>query len=282
MGACWCVAEDQRAVMTSCGKYSYTQEPGFVCIIPWVNAMAGSVNMRLWEIDANVVTKTKDDVFVVLNAVVMYQVMPTDVYHAFYALSSPQKQIRANISDVLRANVPQLTLDELFESKETLAAKVQQHLTEFLKDYGYSVVDSLITDIDPDGKVKSAMNMINESRRKREAAKEKAEAQKIETVVKAEADADAQYLRGKGVADQRRAIIAGMQSSVSEFKDVGGMNEKDVMEIILMTQYFDTLKELAANSARSTLFIPHNVGSVTELCDELHRGVTTSKKAIAF
>jgi len=148
-----------------------------------------------------------------------------------------------------------------------LAGKVQAHLTEFLKDYGYSVVDSLITDIDPDGKVKSAMNMINESRRKREAAKEKAEAQKIETVVKAEADADAQYLRGKGVADQRRAIIAGMQSSVNDFKkDVEGMNEK----------------ELAANSARSTLFIPHNVGSVTELCDELHQGVTSSKKAIAF
>jgi len=212
-----------------------------------------------------------------------YQVMPGDVYHAFYALSSPQKQIKANISDVLRANVPQLTLDELFESKETLAAKVQAHLTEFLREYGYSVVDSLITDIDPDGKVKAAMNMINESRRKREAAKEKAEAQKIETVVKAEADADAQYLRGKGVADQRRAIIAGMQSSVSEFrKDVEGMSEKDVMEIILMTQYFDTLKELAHNSARSTLFIPHNVGSVTELCDELHQGVTSSKKAIAF
>jgi len=278
------VPEDSRAIITSCGTYKETAPPGFICIIPVIRQYSGSVNMRIWEIDAAVTTKTKDNVFVRLTAVVMYKVQEDDVYHAFYSLMAPKMQIRANISDVLRANVPMLSLDELFEAKEKLADEVQDHLTAFLRDYGYTVVDSLITDIEPDVKVKAAMNMINESRRKREAAKEKAEAQKIETVVKAEAEAEAQYLRGKGIADQRRAIIAGMQSSVSEFQGtVKGVSPKDVMEIILMSQYFDTLKELSQNSTASTIFIPHNVGSVTELCDDLQAGILSGgKKAIAM
>lgn len=267
--------------------------PGLFCWVPYLNGYGGSVSLRNCKLDCEVETKTKDDVFVSVSVCVIYKVNQSDrdeLYKAFYSLAfdprQKREQIRDNIRDVIRGTCPRWTVDELFEAKETLAQKVTEHLGSFLTAHGYHIIDSLITDIDPDDRVKKAMNMINESRRKREAAKETAEAYKIETIVKSDAEAIAMELRGKGVANQRRAIVAGMQSSVAAFTDsLQGMSAKDVMELILMSQYFDTVKELSQNSVHSTLFLPHNIGSVTDLCQELHNGIITSHpsaKAIAM
>ena len=229
--------------------------------------------MRIQQLNVKVETKTKDNVFVSMVVAVQYVVLKERIYEAFYKLSSPTHQINSFVFDAVRAQVPKLNLDEVFEEKEQIADQVREQLAHQMSEFGFRILQTLIIDIDPDEKVKNAMNEINANRRLRIAAQEKAEADKIMLVKKAEAEAESKYLQGDGVARQRRAIVEGLRDSVHEFTErVGEIAPKDVLELVLTTQFFDTLKEVGLHSDNNTLFIPHNPGSLSQLSKEIKSG----------
>jgi len=201
---------------------------------------------------------------------VQYAVLHDKVYDAYYKLSDPHTQMSAFIFDVVRARVPRQKLDDVFEKKDEIADAVKNELSHVMYDFGYGIVKALVTDIEPDHKVKDAMNEINAAQRLRIAATEKGEADRILKVKAAEAEAQSKALQGKGIADQRRAIVEGLRESVDEFqKSVPGTSAQDVMNLVLMTQYFDTLKEIGATARSNTILIPHTPGNMTELSNQM-------------
>jgi regulator of protease activity HflC (stomatin/prohibitin superfamily) len=207
------------------------------------------LSLRIQQLDIICETKTKDNVFVNVSVAVQYRVLAEKAYDAYYRLSEPSGQIKSYVFDVVRSTVPKMELDDAFASKNDIAMAVMSQLKEVMDDYGYEILQALVTDMVPDAKVKASMNEINASRRLKEAASHKAEADKIRQVKAAEAEAEARYLNGLGVARQRKAIIEGLQTSVSEFAgDVSDVSPKDVMNILLLSQYFDTLTSVGANS----------------------------------
>jgi len=176
---------------------------------------------------------------------------------AFYALTNPNQQITAHVYDVIRSQLPHLELDAVFEAKEELALAVKNALAETMTNYGYQIVNVLITDLDPDQRVKSAMNEINSSKRLKYAVAERAEGDKILQVKAAEAEAEAKYLSGVGVAKQRKAIVDGLRTSIVDFSgNVGGTSTKEVMDLLLLTQYFDMIRDVGAAPHCKTTFTP--------------------------
>ena len=224
-------------------------------------------------------TKTQDNVFVHVVVSVQYFVLTEKVYDAFYKLDDPVNQIKAFVFDVVRARVPKIKLDDVFEKKDEIASAVKSELSQVMDDFGYGIVKTLVTDIDPDAKVKEAMNEINAAQRLRVAASEKGEADKIIQVKSAEADAEAKALSGKGIADQRRAIVEGLRESVNEFqRTIEGTSAADAMNLILMTQYFDTLKDLGNASKTNTILIPHSPGGLADLASQLRDSMITANE----
>jgi len=226
--------------------------------------LAGTVSLRVQQLDVRCETKTKDNVFVQITCSVQYQVIPDEVYTAFYTLTDPHSQIEHYVFDVVRATVPKISLDELFETKDEIAHTVKNELEKVMSSYGFEILQALVTDVDPAQKVKNAMNAIMEASRLKDATIHKAEARKISVVKAAEADAESKALAGAGIARQRLAIVDGLRDSVLHFADdIEGASAKDVMDMVLVTQYFDTLKELGNNPNISTVFVPHDAkGSV--------------------
>ena len=247
MGGCHSVPNDQIAIVTKCGKFDYIADAGFLCIpMPWTS-VAGYLSNRVQEVVVSCETKTKDNVFVVLQIAVQYEVLKGRVYEAFYRLENPQVQISSYVFDVVRATVPRLLLDEVFESKDEIATDVKEQLLKTMCEFGFSILQTLVTDISPDERVRNAMNEINSSKRLRQAATEKAEAEKLVLVKKAEADSESMYLQGQGIARQRKAIMEGLKSSVDVFSSsIKGASAKDVLELVLITQYFDTLRGISS------------------------------------
>jgi len=232
------------------------------CIFWPLQSVVGRLSLRVQQLDVLCETKTKDNVFVQVGVAVQYKVVTESAYDAWYRLTSPTSQIEAYVYDVIRSTVPRMELDEAFESKDDIAQAVLEQLQAVMKDYGYSIVNTLVTDLAPDSKVKASMNEINAARRLKEAASHQAEADKVRQVKNAEAEAEARYLSGLGVARQRKAIVQGLQASVSEFsEEVGGAKPKDVMDILLLSQYFDTLSVVGANS----LILEHDPATVAGL-----------------
>ncbi|KAF4706925.1 HIR complex subunit [Perkinsus olseni] len=276
MGCVQFVAEDEIVIVERFGKFDRLALPGCLCLpVPCICTTAGSVSLRVRQLNVHVETKTKDNVFVTLVVAVMYEALHDRVYEAFYKLTDPGTQINSYVFDAVRASVPLLNLDELFEEKIRIAHQVKEQLRNLMDDFGFRIQEALVVDIEPDNKVKAAMNEINANRRLRIASQEKAEADKIVTVKKAEAEAESKFLQGEGIARQRRAIVDGLRGSVSEFSSrVEGVGPKDVLELVLITQYFDTLKDVGTSSEASTLFLPHNPGSLAELSAELRKGFT--------
>lgn len=264
------------AVVERFGKFSHMSYPGCLCLpVPCICTYAGAVSMRIQQLNVQCESKTKDAVFLRLTVAVQYQVLKDRIYEAFYKLSSPAHQINSFVFDAVRAQIPKLTLDEVFEEKEQIANQVQEQLTAQMAEFGFRIIETLIIDLDPDDKVKNAMNEINANRRLRIAAQEKAEADKILLVKRAEAEAESKYLQGDGVARQRRAIVEGLRDSVHDFTEkVGEIAPKDVLELVLITQYFDSLKELSSHSESNTLLIPHNPGALNQLSKEIRNGFT--------
>ena len=232
------------------------------------------------QLDVKVETKTEDNVFVHVIVAVQYHVLEDKVYEAFYRLANANMQITAFVFDVVRARVPRIKLDDLFEKKDEIADAVKNELSHVMYDFGYGIVKALVTDIDPDHTVKEAMNAINAAQRMRVAATEKGEADRILKVKAAEAEAQSKALQGKGIADQRRAIVDGLRESVDEFqKSIPGTSAQDVMNLVLMTQYFDTLKEIGASSETNTILIPHSPGNLSDLTAQMRTAMITADLA---
>ena len=257
-----CVRTQEVGVVEDLGQFKTLLDPGLHFITWPLQGVVARLSLRIQQLDVICETKTKDNVFVQVAVAVQYRVLVDRAYDAYYRLTDPRNQIQSYVFDVVRSTVPKMELDEAFASKADIAAAVLDQLKDVMTDYGYEIKNCLVTDLAPDHKVKASMNEINASRRLKEAAAHKAEADKVKQVKAAEADAEARYLSGLGVARQRKAIVQGLQESVGTFADeVEGATPKDVMDILLLSQYFDTLSSVGANS----LILEHDPATVAAL-----------------
>lgn len=273
------VRQQTVAIVERFGKFNKASTAGLNIKIPIIDRIVGRVSLRVQQLDVRVETKTKDNVFVFVVVSVQYYVLPTKVIDAFYRLQNPQEQITSYVFDTVRARVPNVVLDQLFETKDDIANAVKSELDQVMDDFGYGIVKALVTDIDPDSKVKMSMNEINAAQRLREAAIQQAEADKIRVVKAAEGEAESKALQGQGIANQRKAIIEGLQQSVANFKDgVGGVNSQDAMNLVMMTQYLDTLTNLGNNGNTNTILIPHSPGGVEDLQSQIRNAMITAEQ----
>jgi regulator of protease activity HflC (stomatin/prohibitin superfamily) len=274
------VSTAEVAILTRFGKFLRIAEAGLNWKAPYVDAVAGIVSLRVNQIALTMETKTKDNVFVTIPISVQNRVRPERVYDAFYKLSDPVAQIKSYVEQVILGHVPSMTLDEVFASQSSIAAAVKQELDSDMAAFGYEIVNVLVTDIVPDSKVKSAMNDINAAQREQVAATARGEADKILVVKKAEAEAESKALQGQGIANQRRAIVEGLQTSIEQFqKAVDGATPKDVMQLVLVTQYFDTLKAIGESDKTNTLFLSHSPGAVKEVSDQILESMLQAQNA---
>lgn len=273
------IPNDRVAVQERFGKYQRTLRSGLHCVWWCVGeSIAGSLSLRVNQLDVVCETKTLDNVFVHVVIAVQFIVDPTEVENAFYKLSNVKAQLTAYVYDSVRSQVPRMKLDDVFESKDEIAKVVQDNLSLHMPDFGYSVLKALVSDINPNEKVKTAMNAINAAQRHRAAAHEQAQAQKIIVVTAAEAEAESKYLNGVGIARQRQAIVAGLKESVVNFTDdVSEVSPKDVLQLMLMTQYFDTLREIGQSS--SVIFVPHSPGSVEDIGSQVRQAMMEANVA---
>ena len=261
------VRQQSVAIIERFGRYQKTSSSGMNFRIPFgIDKIAARVQLRLLQSDIVVETKTQDNVFVTMNVATQYRVNENNVTDAYYKLMRPESQIKSYIEDALRSSVPKLTLDELFEKKDEIALEVQKQVAEEMSTYGYIIVKTLITKVEPDAEVKQSMNEINAAQRKRVAAQELAEADKIKIVTAAEAEAEKDRLHGVGIAEQRKAIVDGLADSIKELKGANvELTEEQIMSILLTNQYLDTLNNFADKQGNNTIFLPANpdgVGSI--------------------
>lgn len=267
-----CVRTQEVGIVEDLGQFKRLIDPGFHCVLYPIQQVAGTLSLRIQQLDVTCETKTKDNVFVRVEVAVQFAVVTEAAYDAFYRLSDPRGQIQSYVFDVVRSTVPRMELDEAFASKKEIAEAAQNQLETIMKEYGYEILNTLVTDLSPDARVKASMNEINASKRLKEAASHKAEADKVQQVKAAEADAEARYLSGLGVARQRKAIVQGLQSSISEFSEsVDGVTSKDVMDILVLTQYFDTLGAVGANN----LILEHEPITVASLQNQVSKSLKT-------
>jgi regulator of protease activity HflC (stomatin/prohibitin superfamily) len=281
-GSFFTVQTAEVAVVTRFGKFRRAAEPGLNWKVPYIDRVAGRVSLRVNQITLTMETKTKDNVFVTIPISVQNRVRPERVYDAFYKLSDPVAQIKSYVEQVILGHVPGMTLDEVFASQSSIAAAVKQELDADMAAFGYEIVNVLVTDIIPDAKVKSAMNDINAAQREQVAATARGEADKILVVKKAEAEAESKALQGQGIANQRKAIVEGLQNSIEQFqKAVDGATAKDVMQLVLVTQYFDTLKSIGESDKTNTLFLAHSPGAVKEVSDQILESMLIAQHSTA-
>jgi len=268
------------AIITRFGKFLRVADPGLNWKRPFFDSVAGIVSLRVNQISLTMETKTKDNVFVTIPISVQNRVRPEKVYDAYYKLSDPTAQIKSYVEQVILGHVPGMTLDEVFASQSSIAATVKQELDADMATFGFEIVNVLVTDIVPDQKVKSAMNDINAAQREQVAANARGEAEKILVVKKAEAEAESKALQGQGIANQRKAIIEGLQVSIEQFqKVVDGASSKDVMQLVMVTQYFDTLKSIGENDKTNTLFLSHSPGAVKEVSEQIMESMVVAQRA---
>ena len=281
-GSFFTVNTAEVAVITRFGKFLRIAEGGLNWKSPFFDSVAGRVSLRVIQITLTMETKTKDNVFVTIPISVQNRVRPEKVYDAYYRLADPVAQIKSYVEQVILGHVPGMTLDEVFASQSSIAAAVKQELDADMATFGYEIVNVLVTDIVPDAKVKSAMNDINAAQREQVAANARGEAEKILVVKKAEAEAESKALQGQGIANQRKAIIEGLQVSIEQFqKVVEGASAREVMQLVMVTQYFDTLKSIGESDKTSTLFLAHSPAAVKEVSDQILESMLVANKANA-
>jgi len=281
-GSFFTVNTAEVAVITRFGKFLRIAEAGLNWKSPFFDSVAGRVSLRVIQITLTMETKTKDNVFVTIPISVQNRVRPEKVYDAFYKLADPVAQIKSYVEQVILGHVPGMTLDEVFASQSSIAAAVKQELDADMATFGYEIVNVLVTDIVPDAKVKSAMNDINAAQREQVAANARGEAEKILVVKKAEAEAESKALQGQGIANKRKAIIEGLQVSIEQFQRVvEGASAREVMQLVMVTQYFDTLKSIGESDKTSTLFLAHSPAAVKEVSDQILESMLVANKANA-
>ncbi len=274
------VEQNTVVIVEEWGKFAWIARPGLNWCVPFMHLTCDPISLRLQELNVTVETKTKDNVFVEVLVAVQYRVLPDKVQDAFYKLTDEEKQIESYVFDAVRSMVPKMELDSLFENKDKIADDVREQLSETMDDYGFEIVKALVNGIEPDEKVKDSMNEINAARRLREAASEKGEAERILAVKRAEAEAESKRLQGEGIANQRKAIAEGLKKSAKDLADAGVKSE-DVMSILLMTQYLDTLREIGAHAKTNTILIPHSPGGMGSFMTEMQKAVLTAREPAA-
>lgn len=275
-GSFFTVETAQVAIVQRLGKFARVAGPGLNWKTPFIETVVRRMSMKVQQFDVKVETKTQDNVFVQIPVSIQYKVIPDSVEAAFYKLTDPVKQIESMVYNVVLGHVPKMKLDDTFLNQAAIANDLRDSLDGSMKEYGYSIVKVLISDIVPDQKVKAAMNDINAAQREREATVSRAETNKLLLVKQAEAEAESKRLQGEGIANQRKAIISGLKDSVEDFaKTVPGSTPQDVMQLVLMTQYFDTLKDIAANDHSNTILIPHTPNTLTDLFSQIRNAVIT-------
>ena len=268
------VQQQSAVIVQRFGKFVRIYKAGLNFKIPLIERIAGRVNLRLQQLDVEIETKTKDNVFVRMVVAVQYLIREDKVYDAFYRLQDPHTQIRSFVFDVVRANVPKMLLDEVFENKEDIAKAVRNELSDAMDDFGYDIRQTLITDIDPDDKVKQAMNEINTQQRLRLAATEKAQAEYIMTVRAAEGEAESKRLQGVGIANQRKEIAQGLSTAVAEFqKEITTVSPQTVMDLLMVTQHFDMLKDIGAHAGSKVILLPYSPASVGDLTEQMRNAI---------
>jgi len=267
---CACVDGADYGIVQDCGKYSKTITPGCSFVL-WPMQTVAAVSMQTKQLNVNTNTKTKDNVTVTVQTAIMYQVNPDKVDTFYFKLHNPQQQITAYVDDCIRAQIPMMTLDESFEAKEKLATAVKTQVATSMEQFGVQVINALMTDMQPDEAVMRAMNKINAAKRDREAAVEKAEADKVLAVKAAEAEAEAKHLSGMGTAKMRHAITDGFRGSIESMKESCGLEPHDVVHMMLVTQYLDVLKEFA-QSGKATMVVPHGPSAVSDIENQVRSG----------
>lgn len=262
------VKQQTSAIVERFGKFNSIRNSGLQIKIPIIDRIAGRINLKIQQLDVIVETKTKDDVFVRLKISVQFQVIKTKVYDAFYKLESPHDQITSYVFDVVRAEVPKMKLDDVFERKDDIANAVKLELNDAMVDYGYDIIKTLVTDIDPDVQVKAAMNRINASEREKVAAEYEAEAERIKIVAKARAEAESKRLQGQGIADQRREIARGLEESVDVLNNVG-INSQEASALIVVTQHYDTLQSLGEETNTNLILLPNSPQAGSDMLNNM-------------
>ena len=273
------VTEQTAVVIERLGKFHRVATSGISFLIPFIDRKASVQNLRVSQLDVTVETKTKDNVFVNIKVSAQYKVIRAKVKDAYYSLDNPRGQISSYVFDIVRAEVPKLELDDVFSKKDDIATAVRQNIAEIMDDYGYEIIKTLLTDIDPDAKVKESMNRINAAKRDREAALEEAEGKKIKIIKEAEAEAESKRLSGEGIARQRLEIVRGFKESVVDFQDsLKEVTHDEVMQFVLMTQYFDTINNIGANSKNSSILLPHSPGAIKDFQQQMATGTFVGNK----
>jgi regulator of protease activity HflC (stomatin/prohibitin superfamily) len=262
------VKQQTAVVVERFGKFTSIRNSGLQMKIPVIDRIAGRVNLRIQQLDVVIETKTLDNVFVKMKVSVQFKVLQEKVYEAFYKLEYPHDQITSYVFDVVRAEVPKLKLDDVFVRKDDIAVAVKRELNEAMMTYGYDIINTLVTDIDPDIQVKNAMNRINAADREKTAAEYEAEAQRIRIVAKAKAEAESKKLQGQGIADQRREIARGLVESVGQLNNVG-INSQEASALIVVTQHYDTLQAVGADTNSNLILLPNSPQAATDMLNNM-------------
>jgi len=269
------VKQQTAIIIERFGKFLRIRQSGLQLKIPLIDRIAGRVNLKIQQLDVIIETKTKDNVFVKLKVSVQFMVVKETVYDAFYKLEYPHDQITSYVFDVVRAEVPKLKLDDVFERKDDIAIAVKRELNEAMTTYGYTIINTLVTDIDPDIQVKNAMNRINAADREKTVAEFEAEASRIRIVAKAKAEAESKRLQGQGIADQRREIARGLVESVDVLNKVG-INSQEASALIVVTQHYDTLQAIGADTNSNLILLPNSPQAGSDMLNNMVASFTAS------
>jgi regulator of protease activity HflC (stomatin/prohibitin superfamily) len=271
------VKQQTSAVIERFGKFIAIRRPGIHFRVPLIDKISGRVSLRILQLDVIVETKTKDDVFVKLKVSVQYKILQDKIYDAFYKLDFPQDQITSYVFDVVRAVVPKMRLDDVFEKKDEIANAVKGELNDAMINYGYDIIKALVTDIDPDAEVKTAMNKINAAERQKVAAQYEGDAQRILIVEKAKAEAESKRLQGQGIADQRREIARGLEESVDVLNNVG-INSQEASALIVVTQHYDTLQSIGEETNSNLILLPNSPQAGSDMLNNMVASFSASNQ----
>ena len=276
-GTFFIVKQQSAAVIERFGKFVSVRHSGLQLKIPVIDRVAGRLSLRIQQLDVVIETKTKDDVFVKVKVSVQYKVIKDKVYDAFYKLDFPEDQITSYVFDVVRAEVPKMILDDVFEKKDDIAIAVKAELNDAMLDYGFDIIKTLVTDIDPDQQVKESMNRINASEREKMAAQFEGDAQRILIVERAKAEAESKRLQGQGIADQRREIARGLEDSVKVLNNVD-INSQEASALIVVTQHYDTLQSVGSASNSNLILLPNSPQAGSEMLNNMVASFTASNQ----
>ena len=272
------VRQQTAVIIERLGKFHSVRFAGFQMKLPFIDRKSKPVNLRIQQLDVIVETKTKDDVFVHLKVSTQYQIPKDRVKDAYYKLEDPAAQITSYIFDVVRAEVPKMRLDDVFERKDDIAIAIKSELNDAMIEYGYNIIKTLVTDIDPDAQVKAAMNRINAAEREKVAAQFEGDAQRIRIVERAKAEAESKRLQGKGIADQRREIAKGLEESV-DVLNRAGINPQEASALIVITQHYDTLQAIGQDNKSNLILLPNAPNTASNLLNEMVASLVAANKA---